>query len=272
MRDKCLSYDTIARTLGISKQTVAKISRRHGRSGFIADLPTKYDEEVVADIIRRSGFEYVTGYNGAKKNVTIRCLKCGRTFDRLFKTFSEFAHGTLRHNIECPLCRYDKMQEQKRQCEENLERDARIKAEQQAMKQADLISRQTEERLAIHVCKNCGKEYCIGITGYNSNKYCSEKCMKRWAMRIKNDRRLKRMKTRRHDTDITLEKLFGKDAGVCYLCGKLCDWAAVDCNGNAQDNYPSIDHVIPLSRGGLHTWANVRLAHRGCNTAKGASI
>ena len=92
--------------------------------------------------------------------------------------------------------------------------------------------------------------------------------MKRWAMRIKNDRRVRRMRTRRHDNDITLEMLFKKDNGVCYLCGDVCDWSAVDAEGNALNEYPSIDHVRPISKGGTHTWDNVKLAHRGCNTAK----
>ena len=34
------------------------------------------------------------------------------------------------------------------------------------------------------------------------------------------------------------------------------------------NNYPSIDHVIPVSKGGTHTWDNVKLAHRHCNTMK----
>jgi 5-methylcytosine-specific restriction endonuclease McrA len=34
------------------------------------------------------------------------------------------------------------------------------------------------------------------------------------------------------------------------------------------DEYGSIDHVLPVSKGGTHTWNNVRLAHRGCNMAK----
>lgn len=32
--------------------------------------------------------------------------------------------------------------------------------------------------------------------------------------------------------------------------------------------YPSIDHVIPISKGGRHSWDNVKLAHRLCNSVK----
>ena len=33
--------------------------------------------------------------------------------------------------------------------------------------------------------------------------------------------------------------------------------------------YPSIDHVKPISKGGLHEWGNVQLAHFSCNSKKG---
>lgn len=158
-----------------------------------------------------------------------------------------------------------------RERQELKEHEARTKAEQiaahRAEKAADLISRQIEARLAIRVCKNCGKTYCMESTGYNSTQYCSEKCMKRWAMRIKNDRRIRRMQSRKHDADITLEKLFERDNGICYLCGKPCSWQDVQ-DGNAGDTYPSIDHVKPLAKGGLHTWENIKLAHRRCNWRK----
>ncbi|MDT2396282.1 HNH endonuclease [Enterococcus avium] len=29
-----------------------------------------------------------------------------------------------------------------------------------------------------------------------------------------------------------------------------------------------MDHVIPISKGGTHSWDNVRLAHRHCNAIK----
>lgn len=71
------------------------------------------------------------------------------------------------------------------------------------------------------------------------------------------------------DNDITLQALFKRDKGVCQLCGKPCDWEDItEHEGTfiAGNNYPSIDHITPLSCGGEHSWGNVRLAHRHCNT------
>lgn len=73
------------------------------------------------------------------------------------------------------------------------------------------------------------------------------------------------------DTDITIQKLFDRDKGVCKLCGKLCDWNDIKYKNGCTitgDNYPSIDHIKPLSKGGSHTWDNVQLAHCYCNSVK----
>ena len=35
------------------------------------------------------------------------------------------------------------------------------------------------------------------------------------------------------------------------------------------NNYPSIEHIKPAALGGSHTWDNVKLAHRRCNSLKG---
>ena len=61
------------------------------------------------------------------------------------------------------------------------------------------------------------------------------------------------------------------------LCGQKCDYAdfeeRVSKNGYhyilVGGEYPSIDHVVPLSKGGTHTWDNVHLAHKRCNMVKG---
>ena len=273
MRRQGKSLNEISVAFNISKGYAGYVCRSHGLGGKMVDQ--RSSEQKVADYVSKCGFDYVGGHTTDKKPITVRCRECGRTFERQAHVFRDVANGTWTAGNECPLCRQDR--QEKRKQEQNAEReerrikaehDARIKAEQRAKEKADLISRQMEERLAIHVCKNCGEEYCIGVTGYNSGQYCSEKCAKRWVMRIKNDRRIARMKHRKHDTDITLEKLFKRDGGVCYLCGGECDWSDMDSNGNAQSRYPSVDHVRPLSKGGTHTWDNIKLAHRACNTRK----
>lgn len=78
------------------------------------------------------------------------------------------------------------------------------------------------------------------------------------------------------DKNITIKALYKRDSGICYLCGGMCDWSdrrprrdgGVSCGGN----YPSIDHIIPLSKNGLHSWGNVKLAHLGCNMKKSNKV
>lgn len=265
LRRQGLSYPQIRLKTGCTKEYVGQVCRSAGIGGKIAE--DTLTEIQVAGYVSQCGFDYVGGYQSARKNITVRCRRCGRTFERQFHIFRDVANGTWGCNTECPLCRQDRQRQMEQERQELKEHEARTKAEHRAKKAADLISRQIEARLAIRVCKNCGKTYCMESTGYNSPQYCSEKCMKRWAMRIKNDRRIRRMQSRKHDADITLEKLFERDNGICYLCGKPCSWQDVQ-DGNAGDTYPSIDHVKPLAKGGLHTWENIKLAHRRCNWRK----
>ena len=73
------------------------------------------------------------------------------------------------------------------------------------------------------------------------------------------------------DNDITVRGLYLRDGGRCYLCGGLCDWTdftEIDGTIICGNRYPSIDHVMPLSKGGLHSWDNVKLAHRKFNSLK----
>lgn len=60
------------------------------------------------------------------------------------------------------------------------------------------------------------------------------------------------------DSDITLDKVYARDLGICKLCNTGC-----------HRSDASIDHSQPVSRGGSHTWDNVQLAHFICNARKG---
>ena len=70
-----------------------------------------------------------------------------------------------------------------------------------------------------------------------------------------------------YDEGVTLKSVRIKYNDVCQICGLLVDDTAIE-NGHIKRLYPTIDHIIPLSKGGTHTWNNVRLAHMACNAGK----
>ena len=73
-----------------------------------------------------------------------------------------------------------------------------------------------------------------------------------------------------YDPDVTLKRVMRRDENICTICGLPVD--ASDKSGIKIGNkYPTIDHIIPISLGGSHTWDNVRLAHMICNSKKCAN-
>ena len=268
-------YNEICKLTGLTKNEVGYVCRRNGLGGFVAgSFPLT--EEQAAAIVDQSGFDYVSGYSATKKPIMVRCRQCGRTFERQFHIFRDVVNGTWQTGNTCPLCKTDRWkaaQEQRESIREaERERDAQERAQRKAEQLSRKVSDQLIKRLATHVCKNCGKEFCVELSDYHSEIYCSEQCQKRCHDRIKRDKRIKRMKSREIDQDITLEKLYARDNGICYLCGRTCDWSdgqTIDGQFIAGGTYPSIDHVKPVSKGGTHTWNNIKLACRHCNTVKG---
>ena len=69
------------------------------------------------------------------------------------------------------------------------------------------------------------------------------------------------------DDSITLEAVRQRDRDICQICGNPIDIKDIK-NGHIRRLYPTVDHIIPLSKGGSHTWDNVQLAHMCCNAGK----
>ncbi|BCJ41662.1 hypothetical protein GCM10010168_53400 [Actinoplanes ianthinogenes] len=60
--------------------------------------------------------------------------------------------------------------------------------------------------------------------------------------------------------------VFERDAWTCGLCDE-----PINPDLRFPDRWSaSIDHVVPLARGGSHTLDNLQAAHLTCNTSKGA--
>lgn len=51
-----------------------------------------------------------------------------------------------------------------------------------------------------------------------------------------------------------------RDGGLCHICGKKAD-----------PNYWHLEHLVPLSRGGEHSYRNVAVSHPTCNMRKGVA-
>ena len=138
--------------------------------------------------------------------------------------------------------------------------------------------KQNESRKVERECVICGSLFsCLDTS---KRKTCSGECSALLAVqrnRLKNKYKDKRIPTDQIiDTDITNIRLFKRDRGRCWICGGLCDWndRKLSKRGNETfgDTYPSIDHVIPVSMGGMHSWDNVRLAHLKCNEDKSDTL
>lgn len=60
--------------------------------------------------------------------------------------------------------------------------------------------------------------------------------------------------------------LYQRDSYVCWICHKVCD-TTVDAQ--RHNDAPTLDHLVPRSKGGTHEHGNLRTACRGCNSRRG---
>lgn len=174
---------------------------------------------------------------------------------------------------------------------------------------ADLRQANASKPLISHSCGQCGGSF---ESRHKMKKFCSQKCRNRWldknnpircsesdcdrGVRAKglcamhwrrearadgresnpewDDRRRANYHKRRAlkalapAEDVRPAVVYERDSWICGLCSSPVDPSL---------SYPdpmsaSLDHVLPLSRGGHHTYENTQLAHLSCNVQKGADV
>ena len=219
--------------------------------------------------------------------VTKKCEWCGKEFKGDNDYRIKFC------SMECQQTSYSRTVREHGPLEKLLE-ERRINKEKR-LKRMRIEAKERQKRNAIaSIAKLLNKEVlrrervveltrpCIecGTPFYNILPHaltCTPLCSKRRANRLQrlyNSNRLNEHNI--VDKDITVQKLFDKYDGICYLCGKECDFndKVITEEGYTivGKTYPSIEHVIPISKNGLHSWDNVNLAHHYCNTLKSNKI
>lgn len=237
--------EEVARSVELGKSKSART-----RYGNIEARAAKFIQE------NRPGFSYVSGNIGGDGMMQLRCECCGSLIEK--------SAVTVRHNehIICPVC-------------EERKKEAELKAREEKKKQrseAFWAQEFKQNKIGWKACPECGA---LHLT--KNSKYCSDKCRRRAANRSVSRHKDKRLNSGNIvDKDIDLKKLYARDHGICWICGDKCEYSDqwIDENGSfcVGALYPSIDHVVPLSRGGLHAWDNVKLAHHYCNTLKNDKV
>lgn len=134
-------------------------------------------------------------------------------------------------------------------------------------------------QMANRNCKICGN-----FVGYAGNgkprKYCSKKCVnkiKKLVGRTEKDRlRSKIAKSRREAKkrgvkaeSVNPIKVFDRDGWRCHICKRK---TPKELRGTYKPNAPELDHIVPLSLGGDHTYLNTACCCRSCNGKKGATL
>ncbi len=123
-------------------------------------------------------------------------------------------------------------------------------------------------------CLTCGNAYTQRATSHSnvrsSQRCCSTSCHLTHIGKVARATRLRgksRRRARQHGAfvaDVDHLKVFEADGWKCHLCGKTI---RQDLPPHHRMG-PTIDHIVPISRGGTHEPSNVRAAHRKCNSSK----
>lgn len=127
----------------------------------------------------------------------------------------------------------------------------------QVARRAELLKTRTIVRNAGQACCVCGMDFCSRWP----RKYCSDPCKFRAA-------HVARYAARKNAarSDYNLASVLSADfCGICLL----------EIDHSLSYPHPmcvSLDHIVPLARGGTDSAENVQAAHLVCNQRKGARI
>ena len=112
-------------------------------------------------------------------------------------------------------------------------------------------------------CAFCGARF---RSQNGKQRYCSPRCRIKRNQADGSSTTLRRM-AERHGGErgerFTRRDVCERDNWVCQLCLTPIDPMSRDTRLMA-----SVDHKVPLTKGGAHSLANVQAAHRACNAAK----
>ena len=203
-----------------------------------------------------------------------KCQECGKIFypkrpDRLKYCSRECF---FKHHIEegksypyckvdfinCPICGklFCSYKNRKVRCSKECDLEyGRIKGKKyyNSFRSAQIVNNYIEK-----TCKQCGKKFNIN-KWIDKTELCSCKCSKKfWKRQYRSIRKNQFIES------ISLNEVYLRDGGKCQICKKRVNRRLIPPHKMSA----VLDHIIPLSKGGLHEYKNIQLAHFICNSYK----
>ena len=125
------------------------------------------------------------------------------------------------------------------------------------------------------ICKECGDKFDFTYK-HRIREFCCVDCRKSYLRRIRKKqskekvrrkeylKNYEKTKNKNRIEGVSYKKVYERDKGICQIC--LLPVHMVKGVDNNWDG--TIDHIIPISKGGKHCMSNCQLSHRICNSLK----
>lgn len=212
------------------------------------------DAKVCTKCLEEKPLTEFNKYSRSKDGLNHHCRECSRTFARQYKNKIKEINASL--TIEeirlktptkkCSKCRETKPSDNFNRC--NLFRDG------------------LQEK-----CRSCDNKW---VSEWD--KANAEAVKKKQADWYKNNpdkahaNRTKRrlLKSEAYVEHVEISVLRERDGDNCIVCKELIDFSL----SNRDPMMVSLEHVIPLSKGGEHSYNNTALSHLRCNLSKGVKL
>jgi hypothetical protein len=116
-------------------------------------------------------------------------------------------------------------------------------------------------------CEECGTKVTRNYGNKNS-KYCSKPCSRKAHNRTKRKKE-RSLGYRGLSKTVNPNVVFDRDGWIC----QMCNTDTPRLKRSTYDNdAPELDHIIPLSKGGDHSYENTQCLCRQCNASKSDKI
>lgn len=255
-----------------------------------ATLPAR-EKEFVPKVEAR-GFEYLGGFTRRDCFIRVKCKICGEISERSAQPFYDGVAVCANCKRQAALVKREK-EKQERQ-----EEKERKKVMQALINPLGLSPYQIERQKELdkkQICVVCGNAYTIrlwqALTGsqyVRASGYCSLKCQNEKKREYNREYKKKtggdnnRKRARKYGCERCGEKINVKtyckrynlniNELFCAICGRKCNPNDNTWSKTTGPLKPSIDHIIPLHKGGGDVWENVQIACMYCNSKYGDKL